>query len=452
MKQWKTWLVLPPVILGIILFNVLVKSKKPPGQVEAKERIRAVRVIKAPVINVLPRAIAYGYVTPSQTWDAVAEVSGRIVEIHNALKKGNFVKKGQLLLKIDPVTYGLAKDRGKANVQNIDAQLKELEQRKNNTERLLVIEKKSLKLSAQELERKRDLFNKGYISKSDLEKEEKSYLAQQSSVNNLQNTLDLVPAQRKSLVAQKRSGISSLTDYQLNLGKTEIRAPFDCRISAVHVEKDQYAGPGTVLVVAEGIDSVEIAVKITPRSFSKLLPRVNNIIDLQSMDMNAIRKAIGISAIVRLPFFKKNVFWQGTFSRTSESIDISTGALTVYVTVDDPYKNFIPGIKPPLVKNMYCEVELSGRPVPEKIVIPHHALHDKHVYLVNKNNRLEIRPITILWQQGEVVVVKNGLQNGEQVIVTDLSPAISGMLLKPVDDMALLAQLKQVASGEIKIK
>jgi len=452
MKKWKTWLVLPPVILGIILFNFMVKSKKPPRQADAKERIRAVRIIKAPVLNVLPRAIGYGYVEPSQTWEAVAEVSGRIVEVHKELKRGFFVKKDQLLLKIDPVTYGLAKDRGKANVQNIDAQLKELEQRKNNTERLLAIEKKSLKLSAQELERKRDLLNKGYISKSEFDKEEKSYLAQQSSVNNLQNTLDLIPAQRKSLLAQKRSGISSLTDYQLNLGKTEIRAPFDCRISEVHVEKDQYAGPGTVLVVAEGIDSVEIPVKITPRTFSKLLPRVKNMVDLQNMNMNMIRKMIGVSAIVRLPFFKKGVYWSGAFSRTSESIDISTGVLTVYVTVDEPYKNFIPGTKPPLIKNMYCEVELSGRPVPDKIVIPYQAVHDRHVYLVNKNNRLEIRPIKISWQQGEIIVVKEGLEKGEQVIVTDLAPAISGMLLKPVDDMTLLAELKQVASGEGKIK
>ena len=98
------------------------------------------------------------------------------------------------------------------------------------------------------------------------------------------------------------------------------------------MERDQYAGAGTVLVVAEGIDSAEIAVKISPRSFSQLLPHKKNKINIRSMEMNAIRKAFGISAAVRLPFFRKDVYWQGSFSTTSESIDISTGALTVNLT------------------------------------------------------------------------------------------------------------------------
>jgi len=455
MKNWKTWLVIPPVIMGIIFFNLMVKSKKAPKQIEAKERIRAVRVIQAPMVNVTPRAIGYGYAEPAQTWNAVAEVSGRIVEMHEELKKGSFYMKDQLMLKIDPVTYGLAEDRGKANVVNIDAQLKELSQRKKNTQRLLATEKKSLKLSAQELERKRDLFKKGYISQSDLEKEEKSYLAQQSSVNNLQNTLDLIPAQKKALLAQKQSGISTLTDYQLNLAKTEIRAPFNCRISNVQVEIDQYAAPGTVLVSVESIDAVEIPVKISPKSFSKLLPRVKNSIDIQNIDMNTLRKNIGIRATVRLPFFKQDVFWKGRFSRTSESMDISTGTLTVYVTVDDPYyyvKLNTTKRRPPLIKNMYCEVELSGRQVPDKIVIPYQALHDQNVYLVDKENRLEIRTIKVAWQQGEIVIVEKGLEKGERVIVSDLAPAISGMLLKPIDDNKLLSELNQLASGEGNIK
>ena len=450
MKNWKTWLIIPPVVLGIIFMSFMVKSKKTPQQTSAKERIRTVRVIKAPLVNLIPRVIGYGYVEPGQTWEGVAEVSGRVIKIHEELKKGTFIKKGQVLLKIDPLTYDLAEDRGKANVTNIDAQLKELDQNKKNTMRLLVTAKKSLKLSARELERKRNLFTKGLISQSDLEKEERSYLAQQSSVNNLKNSLDLIPSKRKSLLAQKSSGISSLTDQQLNLAKTQILAPFNCRISKVNVELDQYAGAGTVLVGVESVDTAEIPVKIPPHSFSKLLPRVKNIIDLQTTDMDTIRKAIGISAAVRLPF-QKNVSWQGRFSRTSEALDLSTGALTVYVTVDDPYARVIPGSRPPLIKNMYCEVELRGRSMSNKVVIPRQSLHGENIFVVGEDNRLEIRAITTALIQGEIVAAAAGIRPGEQIVVSDLTPAIAGMLLKPVDDLSLLSRLKKVASGKDKL-
>jgi len=452
MKNWKKMLIIPPVILGIIFFSVMLKTKTSPRQTTAKERIRTVRVIKAPVMDVMPRVIGYGYVEPGQSWEGVAEVGGRVIEMHKELKKGYFVKKGHVLVKLDPMTYGLAENRGKADVMSIDARLKELEQSRKNTIRLLATEKKSLKLSARELERKRKLLKKGYISKSGLEKEEKYYLAQQSSVNNLNNTLDLIPAQKKALLAQKSAGISTLTDYQLNLSKTEIYAPFDCRISAVNVEMNQYAGAGMVLVAVESIDTAEIPVKISPRSFSKLLPRVKNVIDLSQMDMNTIRKAIGISAVIRLPFFKNDVFWQGRFSRTSESLDMSTGALTVYVAVDDPYAKVVPGSKPPLMKNMYCEVELRGRPVPDRVVIPGLALHDDTVYMVDKDNRLEIRSVTIALLQGDIAVVEKGVGPGDLIVVTDLSPAVSGMLLKPVNDTMLLSEIKKNASGEGKSK
>lgn len=450
MKILKKLLIILPVVCGIALFAVMKMNKKAPVRLENRERVQTVRVIPLKKMEVIPRVTAYGYVEADRTWQAISEVSGKIVNVNPNLKKGYFIKKGEVLFKIDTTSYGLAETRGVADLMNVDARLKELEQSRKNTERLLAIEKKSLASAGQELKRKRGLFKNEYISASDLEKEERTFLAHQTTVNNLQNTLDLIPSQKKALLAQKKSGESMVTERRLDVARTEIRAPFDCRLSVVNIELYQFAAAGTVLVEAESVDRAEIPVSLTPKSFMTLLPRKYGGSIGQMPDMETIRRAIGITARVRLPLDGQGpIEWDGTFSRTSESMDLKTGALTIYITVDNPYENVIPGKRPPLVTNMYVEVELKGRSLPNRFVVPRSAVHDKTVYICTPENRLEIRPVNIEFHMADVAVLSQGLEPGETLVLADLVPAVEGMRLKPVPAEEVVTLLKQQALGEV---
>ncbi|MCK5099072.1 MAG: hypothetical protein KAR45_13275, partial [Desulfobacteraceae bacterium] len=224
MKFSKKLLIIIPVICGIVFFIVMRMNKTAPVRFENRERIQVVRVIPLEKTSVVPRVISYGYVEADRTWQAISEVSGKIVSVNESLKKGNFIKKDEVLFKIDTTSYGLAESRGVADLMNIDARLKELDQSRKNTTRLLAIEKKSLASAGQELKRKRELLANGYISVSDLEKEERIFLGHQTTVNNLQNMLALIPSQKKALLAQKKSGQTTVTQRKLDVAKTEIRA------------------------------------------------------------------------------------------------------------------------------------------------------------------------------------------------------------------------------------
>ena len=170
MKYLKRMVIFIPVILGIVLMVTMKNMKKPPERLTDQERVQAVRVMPLEKMTVVPRTVGYGYVQAYRTWQAIPEVSGQVVFLDEKIKKGHFIKKGEVLLQIDTRSYGLAESQGVAEVMSIDAQLKELEQSRKNTERLLAIEKKSLAIAVQELERKRKLFEKQFISASDLEK------------------------------------------------------------------------------------------------------------------------------------------------------------------------------------------------------------------------------------------------------------------------------------------
>jgi multidrug efflux pump subunit AcrA (membrane-fusion protein) len=449
MKFLKKILILIPVACGMVLFIWMKTTKQPPVRPGSKERVQVVRVISLEKIRVVPRSTGYGYVRADRTWDAIPEVSGKIVYMNKNLKKGYFIKKGELLLKIDTTTYGLAQKRGEADLMSVDARLKELAQSRKNTRRLLFIEKKSLASAGRELKRKQELFDKGYISASDLEKEKRIFLSHQTAVNNLENTLDLIPSQEKALLAQKKSGESTMMERRLNVAKTEIHAPFNCRLSAVNIELHQFAAAGTVLVKAESIDSAEIPVQLTPTNFLRLMPRKQAPFFGEIMDMETIRRAIGITAKVRLPMDENTrIEWDGRFSRTSESMDLATGAITVYVTVDRPYDNVLPGIRPPLVTNMYVEVELRGVPVPDRFVIPMAAVHEGKIYICSPGNRLEIRQVDIDFHMEDLAVLATGVETGETLVLTDLVPAVQGMRLKPVQADDAARDLKRKARGE----
>lgn len=449
MKLVKKLLIIIPVICGIALFAVMKVNKQRPVRLENRERVQTVRVIPLKKTAVVPRVTAYGYVEADRTWQAISEVSGKIVAMNENLKKGDFLKKGEVLFKIDTTSYGLAETRGLAELMNVDAKLKELEQSRKNTRRLLAIEKKSLDSAGQELKRKRELISNGYISASDLEQEERSFLAHQTTVNNLQNMLDLIPSQKKALLAQKKSGESTVSERRLDVARTEIRAPFNCRLSAVNIELYQFAAAGTVLVEAENVDRMEIPVSLTPESFMTLFPRSYGERIGQTPDMETIRKAIGITAGVKLPMDGiPSVEWEGTFSRISESMDLKTGSLTIYITVDDPYENAIPGKRPPLLTNMYVEVELKGQSLQERFVIPRSAVHDKKIYVCSPDNRLEIKPVVVEFNMADMSVLSHGLEQGETLVLADLVPAIEGMLLKPVLAGDVLQYLKKQALGE----
>ena len=451
-KKFRKLLIFPAIALGVAIFILLVRSNHKPKRAQISEQPRAVRVIPAPLVSVVPRAIGYGKVQPGQVWEAVAEVGGTIVEIHPDLKRGSLLAKGDILLRIAPSSYDLAQSRGEADVKELQAQFRELEQKEKNISRSLKVEKSSLALSKKELDRRHKLAKTKIISRSEVDQEEKRFLAQQAKVQDLQNTFDRIPAQKQALSAKISSARSRVEDTRLDLGKTIIRAPFNCRISEVNVELAQYAQPGKVLAEAYDIGSSEILVQMPLSAMKPLFEQGKGEPLATEIETEMLRKALGLSAVVRLNVGGETIEWKGRFSRPSEALDPQTGTVGMYVVVDDTYKQARIGVRPPLVKNMYCEVELRGRPMPKSVVIPRSALHQGIVYIVGPQNRLERRSVTVDYSQGELVSLKKGITPGEKVIVTDIIPAIGGMLLTPQTDNNLLKSLIALATGEAPVK
>ncbi len=259
--RWKILGVIP-VILAILVVVLLVKSKSGPEKKELQESSRVMRVITVPKVDLIPRTVGYGTAEPGQVWRAVAEVRGRVVEVHPHLQAGALLKENDLLLKIDSNEYELKVAVLQADIAQVAAELSELTVQEENTRSSLEIEKRSRLLAEQTLQRKQRSLRDKAISPNEVDQEERNTLIQQQRVQELENSLSLMPSRRKALEAKMDSNKAALEQAQADLAKTEIRAPFACRISAVSIESGQYLAAGQVLFEAHGTAVSEIEAQI----------------------------------------------------------------------------------------------------------------------------------------------------------------------------------------------
>ncbi len=451
----KKLLITPGVILGVLSFFYLAQTKEKPKKIPITERAKPVRVLPISMVSLTPRAVGFGYVQPEKVWKAIAEVGGKIVEIHPNLKKGVFLNKGELLFRIRPDQSQFAVEKTKADILNIKAQVAELDQNQINTQRQLEIEERSLEINQKELKRKEQLFDEGVISKSELDKENQRLLIQRNVVENYKGVLNRIPSERRALGATLSANQSRLGEAQIDLEKTIIKVPFPSRVSQVNVEQGQAANVGQTLATTDSVEVSEIEAQIPRYVLKNLVPHGrNNPMNLETfknITRGDEKQFLGFKALVRLDLQGQKIEWKARFSRIAET-DPKTGAIGVVVAVDDPYLKTQPGRRPPLQKNMYCEVELFGKPLQKSIVIPRSSLYKNYVYLINSENRLEKRQVVPGFYQGNLVTIESGLQTGEQLVVSDLVPAIDGMLLAPQIDEELLSNLIAEATFQPEVE
>ena len=426
----KKLLILPPIILGILVLMFMISGKEPPAKTDIAEPTRTVRVVEVPMVSLAPMAEGYGPVKPARVWTAVSRVAGTVSYIHPKLRDGEILTEGTELVHIDPKDYEIARAQARA-------ELTELEVQEINTRSSLDIEKRNLKLATKELDRIRKLVKQGTASQSSADETERAMLAYRAAVQNKQNTLSLVPAQRSLLEAK-------LSLAERDLEHTIIKAPFNMRVANLSIEADQYIPIGKSLFEGDAIDRVEIKSQVAMSSLRRLFigrPTMN--IDFENLDAE-FAELIAIDSVVQLDLGNHVAEWKAEFMRFSDIVDPETRTMGVVVAVNNPFEKVIPGYKPPLSKGMFVKVVLSGKQSAQRLIVPRSSVRAGTVFVVDENNRLRRREVKLLFSQGDISVIEEGLAEGERIVVSDLVPAVDGMLLQVQLDETMSRKLRTV--------
>ena len=430
-------------ITGIILAVVLVKSQAPMVHQNETKPSTLVNTIEAERFDVPPQISGFGEVTPDILLEGKSEISGKVVYVHPQLKQGAILPKDTIIIRIDENDYQLALKKAEADLVASHANLKELDINLEDTAADLKLVKQRLAISQQELKRNQNLVDKGSISQSKFDAQRSSTLQLRQEVQSLESKLATLPSQREVLKANESIAQSNVKTQERNLERTIIRLPFAARITEEFVEENQFVTQGTLLFKAQNIDRVLVNAQFPLEQFQLIAKGFEAELNIreaiqEGATSESIFSRLGLSATVTIAG-NKQAKWQAKVERFLSNLDPASRTLGITVSIDNPYKDIRPGVKPPLLEGMFTEVLLKGQPR-SFVVIPRDALHENELYLVGADNKLVRQRVTVE-TQGAMALIEQGVQVGTKIITSDIFPAVSGMSLDVIADISRVQQI-----------
>ncbi|MEL7498256.1 MAG: HlyD family efflux transporter periplasmic adaptor subunit [Planctomycetota bacterium] len=463
----RKWLFIPPILIGLAVLVAFAIAKRPLPKSDNGETAKHLNVLEVHPKTVTPYVIAYGSATADKVWTAIAEVRGRITEIHPGLESGNPINAGELLFRIEDVDYQLALTQRQADLAAAEARVRELNASQSADQKSLQIEKDLLKLAREDRDRIRKLRQNRAVSQSELDSSESNLLIQEQAIQRLENSISLYPSKLASAQASVAIANSAVEVAGRDIKRTEVRSPIDGIVIGAKLEVDQIVSAGQTLFDIRSDDFVEVEAQVTLSQLRRLLPELgSNPSELSEEIFDARDVISSLKTTVEAHSGDFVQRWEAEPIRISESINQQTRTLGIVVQVRNPNatsrtgsadrrrQNSLPTKmdapalaadqeralitnEPPkptysklsLRPGTYCEVRLSGQPIKDAIVLPRTAFDGEFIYTVDSNSRLKKVQVIPGSAIGEQVVVDQGVFPKQLVAVRPPMPAIEGALI-----------------------
>jgi HlyD family secretion protein len=288
--------------IGIIALLIILSKT---GVIGNKDKGKEVETAVVNATTIVETVSATGKIQPEIEVKISSMVSGEIISL--PVIEGQVVKKGDLLVKINPDLYTSSLNRTIAGLSGSKAGLTQAEAQ--------------FREAKSSYERNKVLFQKGIISKSDWDKSIASF--------------EVAKATKESAYFSVKSASASVSEAQDNLGRTIIYAPADGTISMLNVELgERVLGTqqmtGTEILRVANLNNMEVEVDVNENDIVKI--------------------KVGDAAKVEVDAYLKKQF-KGTVTSISNS---ASSALTA-----DQVTNF--KVKVRILKESYMDL-LEGKP------------------------------------------------------------------------------------------
>ena len=233
-------------------------------------------------------------------------------------------------------------------------------------------------------------------------------------------------AVREPQLAQARAQLASaeaaLRSAELDLNRASIRAPFTGRVRERRANVGDYVGPGSPVAVMFSTDTMEIRVPLTDADLASMrLP----------VGFTASGANQGPEAHVTSVTGGRIQAWEGRLVRTEASVDARTRLVYGVVEVRDPF-----GARhtTPLAPGMFVQTRLEGSNRETLVAAPRSALkRNEFVYVVTPQNTIDVRQVRAAQTTADEVLFREGLADGERVVVSVLTSPRQGMEVTPID-------------------
>lgn len=232
-----------------------------------------------------------------------------------------------------------------------------------------------------------------------------------------QQDYDAAKAALQSAQAMKRSAQADVQTAKLELGYSTVRAPIAGRIGRAEVTEGALVGQGeaTLLARIQQLDPVYVDFKQPAADALRLLRTISD------------GSEGGQSGSLTLSFEGATTQNKGSLQFADVAVDRGTGEVTLRGRFDNPYGDLLPG--------MYVRVH-APQAHGSSILVPQRAVQrdptgQASLMLLGPNNVVESRPVVTGVMQGSRWQIKDGLQEGDQIIVSSLAAVQPGATVVP---------------------
>tara|TARA_R110002012_G_scaffold56480_1_gene144776 strand:- start:22947 stop:24155 length:1209 start_codon:yes stop_codon:yes gene_type:complete len=378
------------ILLGGILVTTLIFSTEPEAQQEGAtiETAILVDVVTAEKGTFAPTIVATGTVQPVEDVVLSPLVPGQIIRRDPAFTPGGFVKKGEVLLQIDPADY-----------QNT------LELRKSEllqSETTLATEMGRQQIAEQDLQL---INNDSLFGDNPLSDNETQLVLRKPQLNAVKATIEAARA--------------SVNQAELNLERTTIRAPFDAHILSQNVTVGSQVAQGDNLGRIVGTDSYWVTATVP----------VSRLQWLKFPESNSEKGSL--VHIENPSAWTTGASRTGYLDRQIGALDAQTRLARVLVRVEDPLatSKALEGA-PKLMIGTFVEVNIEADSIPNVVRMDRNLVRSNQTAWVMKDELLEIRELDIILTDNEYVYVQSGLEEGDKIVTTNLSTVTNGIELR----------------------
>ncbi|MEO3988685.1 efflux RND transporter periplasmic adaptor subunit [Pseudocitrobacter sp. Cyp-38S] len=305
------------------------------------------------------------------------QVSG--IVLSRDFTEGSEVKAGQPLYHLDPATFRASVDNARAAVNQAKAQSQ---------------------LAQTTLSRYRALSGKNYISRQDLDQA-------QATAHQSHAAIDAASA--------------ALRSAEIDLAHSTVTSPLNGRIGLSSVTEGALVqnGQSTSLATVQQLDPMYVDITQPGEAWLRLQ---------SALASGQIKQENGKVPVHVLMQDGSTYPLSGTLAFSDVTVDQTTGAITLRAIIPNPNHQLLPG--------MFVRARLEEGVAPEALLVAQQAVTrtprgDATTLVVDKQNRVQPRAITVTGTSGDRWQVTEGLQVGERVIVSGSQRVKPGDVVTP---------------------
>lgn len=329
---------------------------------------------------------AFGTVIPSKQITLQSEVEGRIIDQNPDLVPGGLIQRGDMLIQIDLSDYELRVNEYRAELEEALFEL-DLEQGKQ------VIAGREWKLMENEIE-----------------------------MNEAGKSLALREPHLRLVNAKVAKARSRLAAAELELQRTTMRSPFNALVLEEFVDRGQLVSRQTPLATLAGTDQFRVQVSVPV----DVLPRIH--------EAGAPGQRGPAARVLFEPVNGVEIVRHGYVLIIMGDLDPEGRMARVLITIDDPLNLHSGVMNGKVLLGSYVKVNIDAGSFNNVYSIPRQALREGDlVWVQDSENKLQIRPVSIVWRRKDDVLVNADIKKGDKLILSRLQAPLPGIKVRNIE-------------------